>query len=431
MDVFGLIETVFLWLFVTGVFLGLLFAAFNLFGAALYDIAHTRRAKRIRSDASIKRYRPLISIVIPTHNEEAGIERTLDALLRSSYKNFEIIIGDDLSDDQTKPIIRRYIAEHPEYSIRLVAKRKWGGRGAALDAALSRAKGELVMALDADCVIDKHGLRNMVRHFADPKVVAVAANVRIMDTGTIISLLQVFDYLISFRSKKFNTMANCEYIIGGAGATYRRSVIKALGGFDHSMKTEDIEMSLRIARVLGNNRAGLKYASDVLVHTEPVPTYKSLFKQRFRWKFGSLQAMYKHRRLFLSVASEHSKVLTFIRMPFVLWSEIMLIMEPVYLTYFIYQAVVNRNLSLFASACLVMCVLINLAIWSDEHMSWRTRLRLSLFAPMMYVVFFVMTGIQILAAIRTIGDYKSLIGKKMVSGAYISPERVGQQAKVG
>lgn len=420
------IETIFLWLFVCGVFLGLIFAAFNLFGAALYDIVGTYRNKRVKPYGKMRRYRPLISVVIPTHNEEMGIERTLDALLKSRYKKFEIIIGDDLSDDQTKTIIRRYIAQHPKYAIRLVAKRKWGGRGAALDAALSRAQGELVMALDADCVIDKYALRNMVRHFANPKVVAVAANVRILDTGNIISLLQVFDYLISFRSKKFNTIANCEYIIGGAGATYRHSILKALRGFDHTMKTEDIEMSLRIARLIGNNRAGLKYASDVVIHTEPVPSYKSLFKQRFRWKFGSLQAMYKHRRLFFSFRSHHSKLLTLVRLPFVLWSEIMLLMEPVYFGYFLYQATINRNVSLFASACLVMCVLINLAIWSDEHLDIRTRLRLTAFAPMMYVVFFIMTGIQVVAALKTFADFRGLIGKKAVSGAYISPERIGQ-----
>src|SRR5690606_13910593 len=126
--------------------------------------------------------------------------------------------------------------------IRLAAKRKNGGRGAAIDAGLRHAKGELIMALDADCLVEKYALRNMVRHFADKQTVAVAANIHIMDAGDTISLLQQLDYLVSFKSKKFNTLANCEYIIGGAGATYRRQVIKQLRGFDHSMQTEDIEM---------------------------------------------------------------------------------------------------------------------------------------------------------------------------------------------
>lgn len=425
------VEMIFLWLFIAGVLLGLLFAAFNLIGAALYDIVQIYRAKKLKPYGKIKRYRPLISVIIPTHNEEMVIERTLDALLKSSYKKFEVVIGDDLSDDQTKPIIRRYIAAHPKHSVRLVAKRKWGGRGAALDAALSRANGELVMALDADCVVDRHALRNMARHFANPKTIAVASNIRILDTGSIVSLLQVFDYLISFRSKKFNTIANCEYIIGGAGATYRHSVLKALHGFDHSMKTEDIEMSLRIAKLLGNNEAGLHYASDVVIHTEPVPSYKGLLNQRFRWKFGSLQALYKHRQLVFSFRRNHSKLLTLVRLPFVLWSEMMLLLEPIYFGYFLYQAIANRNLSLFASACLVMAALTVLAIWSDEHLNVRTRLRLTAFAPMMYIVFFAMTTIQIVAAVRTIANFRSLIGHKKVVGSYISPERIGQQVNLG
>jgi cellulose synthase/poly-beta-1,6-N-acetylglucosamine synthase-like glycosyltransferase len=428
-----MIEAIMLKLFVTGVFLGLLFAGFNLFGAALYDIVGTYRSKRLRPYGKVRRYRPLISIIIPAHNEQATIERALDALLKSSYRKFEVIIGDDLSDDQTKPILRRYIANHPKHSIRLVAKRKWGGRGAAIDAALRHAKGELVMALDADCVVDRHALRNMARHFADPGTAAVAANIHLMDTGNMVSLLQVFDYLISFRSKKFNTLTNCEYIIGGAGATYRRAIIKQLGGFDHSMKTEDIEMSLRIVNVLGNKKVGLKYAGDVMITTEPVPSYKSLYRQRYRWKFGSLQALFKHRQLFFSLRRRHSKLLTFVRLPFVLWSEMMLLLEPVYFGYFLFQAIANHNATLFASASIVMTVLAGLAIWSDEHLEVGTRIRLTLLAPMMYAVFFSMTAIQIVAAAKSMINLRSLTGKKSVVGSYISPERLGGQvqAKAG
>ncbi|HJQ08415.1 MAG TPA: glycosyltransferase [Candidatus Saccharimonadales bacterium] len=425
-------EMILIWLFVVGVFGGLLFAAFNLIGAAIYDMMEVRQSNKLRKvpNNKVYRHRPLLSIVIPVHNEKMVIERCLDSLLKSSCRKFEIIIADDKSSDNTREIVRAYIKSHPNRSIRLVAKRLNGGRGAAIDAGLRHAKGDLVMALDADCMVAKYALRNMVRHFADGRTAAVAANIRIMDTGNMISLLQQFDYLISFRSKKFNTVANCEYIIGGAGATYQRSVIEQLKGFDHSMQTEDIEMSLRIARVLGNNTKRLKYASNVVIFTEPVPTYKSLFKQRFRWKFGSLQAMYKHRQLLFSFHREHSKLLTLLRLPFVLWCELLLVLEPIYFGYFLYLAIINRNATLFASASLVMTLLIAIVVWSDEHLAMRSRLRLSVYAPMMYLAFFIMTAIQVGAAIKSFINVHGLIGKRKVVGAYVSPERIGQNFNV-
>ncbi len=422
------IEAILLWIFLIGVFAGLFFGALTLYGAALYDIREVRRANisRTAGKRKSKKYNPLISIVIPVHNERLVIVRCLESILKSTYKRYEIIISDDKSTDDTRQIVRKFIKKHPKKSIRLVAKRKNGGRGAAIDAGLKHVKGELVMALDADCVLDERAIENMVKQFADGQTAAVAANIRIMDNGNTLSLLQQFDYLVSFRSKKFNTIANSEYIIGGAGATYRYEVVKSLGGFDHSMKTEDIEMSLRIAKLVGNKSLRMKYASDVVIHTEPVPTYKGLFKQRYRWKFGSLQALYKHRSLLFSTKQEHSKFLTLLRLPFVVWCELLLLLEPLYFGYFIYLALSFQNPTLFISACATVTVLLLLTIWSDEHLKLKTKLKLSGYAPMMYPVFYIMTAIQVGAAVQSAINIKSLIGKKVVSGSYVSPDRIGQ-----
>lgn len=421
------IKSVLLWIFTIGVLTGLMFGALSLIGAVVYDFVNLRRQKRLnnRPYNKIYRYRPLLSVVVPAHNEELVIERCLTSLLKSSARKFEIIVSDDGSTDNTRALVRNFIKEHPNRDIKLVARRKNGGRGAAINSGVRRASGEIVMAIDADCLVHKRALRNAVKHFADSRTAAIAANIRVMETGNILSLIQQFDYLVSFRSKKFNTLGNCEYIIGGAGATYRRDLINQLKGFDQSMKTEDIEMSLRIARLLGNKAAHLKYASDVVIYTEPVPNYKSLFRQRFRWKFGSLQALYKHRQLLLSISSRHSRFLTLARLPFALWCEFMLLLEPFIFTYFLYQAIVYQNATLFVAAGSTVAVLLLIAIWSEEHLLLKSRLRLSSYAPLMYMAFYTLTIIQVLAAFKCLLNIKSLTGRKKVQGAYISPERIG------
>jgi cellulose synthase/poly-beta-1,6-N-acetylglucosamine synthase-like glycosyltransferase len=417
-------------IFIFGVITTLFFTLFSQFGAIYYDLSETLKEKDKKKHPYLRKYRdyrPTLSIIIPAHNEEAVIKRCLSALIKSTYRKIEIIVADDASTDGTKRVVKDFITENPRFDIKLVAKWKNGGRGAAIDAGLSKTSGELVMALDADCVVDRLALRNMVRHFIDKEVVAVAANIRIIKSDTVVSLLQEFDYLSSFRSKKVNTMFKCEHIVGGAGATYRTETLKKIRGFDHTMQTEDIELSLRIARVLGSKKHRLVYASDVVVHTEPVPSYKSLFKQRYRWKFGSLQAIWSHRRLLFSFDRKHSMFLSWVRLPYLLISELMLLIEPVLLTYFLYLAIVYRNPTLFAVATITISSLLFVAIWSDEHHSFRYRLRLSFYAPTMYLIFYLMTVIQILAATKCVRNVNQLIGNgnKYITGAYISPERIG------
>lgn len=410
--------------FMVSVTIGMILAMLMLIGCSVYDIMHIKEETKPTkiSKSKIRRYRPLVSIVIPAFNEELTIEHCLNNLKKITYKNVEIIVSDDRSKDSTKKIVKKYIAEHPERNIRLVAKRKNGGRGAAINLGLKHAKGEILVAFDADCEFDKKAIHKMVAKFADPEVSAVAANVRIIDDGTLLGMIQRLEYLISFRSKKFNSLINSEYIIGGAGASYRTEVIKKVGGFDERMKTEDIELSMRMTRLLGKY-GGLRYASDYVVYTEPVPTYKALFRQRYRWKFGSLQALYYNRKLLFSLEKVQNPFTSWVRLPFGLWSEVMLVLEPVFFTIFVYLAFAKQNPWLFISACLAYTVILCLAVWSDEHLSTREKLKLTAISAFMYPASFVISVVQVSAAIRSLLNTSSIIGIKKVSGSYVTTQR--------
>ena len=408
-----------------------IYSMLMLIGSSVYDVDAIKQSKKPQfvTKTKIKRYRPLVSIVIPVFNEEIGINRCLNGLNKLRYRKVEIIVADDKSTDQTRQIIRAYIKNHPDRNIRLVCKRKNGGRGAAINLGAKHAKGEIVIAFDADCIFDKHSIHRLVAHFADDRVAAVAANVRVMDNGTVLSMLEKLEYLISFRSKKFNTITNSEYIIGGAGASYRKLILDKEGGFDESMKTEDIEFSMRIAKNNGT-KAKLIYASDYLVHTEPVPTYQGLFRQRYRWKFGSLQALYKNRALVISSNHSQNKFMGWVRLPLAIWSEVMLLLEPILFGLFVYIAVVGKNPWLFISASLAYAIVTWLAIWSDEHYSTSTRLKLSFLAPFMYVASLVISVIQVVAAFKCLANFMTITGRVKVDGTYISTERFRNSLEV-
>lgn len=120
---------------------------------------------------------------------------------------------------------------------------------------MKHARGEILVAFDADCEFDKYAIHRLVEKFADARVVAVAANVKIRNNNyTVLCTLQKLEYLVSFRSKKFNSLTRSEVIIGGAGASYRMTDLKAVKGFNEKMKTEDIELSMRMTRLLGKER---------------------------------------------------------------------------------------------------------------------------------------------------------------------------------
>lgn len=403
---------------------GLGMTMFDLLGASIYDFKDIRRQVRQKS----KRRRtklPKISVIIPAHNEESVIERCLSSLIQSKYTNYEVIVSDDASKDNTRKVVRQFIANHPKKNLFLYSKRKNVGRGGAINAGYKKyATGDLIMAIDADCTIEPDALRRAAHHFmSDESLSALASNIRIMKHPSIIGLLQQFEYMTGFRAKKAFTIANAEYIVGGAGAVYRREIFDKLKGFNERMLTEDIALSLSIAD-LGNIVHKLKFGSDVVVYTEPVLTYNGLFKQRYRWKLGSLQALFHHKRLFFARRSTHSRLLSWFRLPLVIWSETMLLLEPIVFGYFLYLAILAREPRMFMIGWGALCLMILFAVWGDEHLKLRQKLRFTMLTPIMYPLYNVMALIQITAAFKCLINHKKITGKKQIKGLWQPPARM-------
>lgn len=201
--------------------------AFYLVGANMYDIRAFRVTDRKRG---MPRRNVRVSVLIPAHNEEKTIGRCLDSVLQSTMRNLEIIVVDDASTDATVEVVERYIREHCDFNRRITLWRRLEnvGKAGALNYALMRGvKGEFVMTLDADSVLHPRAIQRSVEYLLDdPTIAGVAANVRIMEGNSVLNLLQKFEYMVGYRSKKFYTLGNCEYIVGGVGSMYRYAILK-------------------------------------------------------------------------------------------------------------------------------------------------------------------------------------------------------------
>jgi cellulose synthase/poly-beta-1,6-N-acetylglucosamine synthase-like glycosyltransferase len=213
-------------------------------------------------------------------------------------------------------------------------------------------------------------------------------------------------------------------VIGGVASTYRTSVIKSVGFYDTDTLTEDISLSLKIV-AKGNRENRILYGSDIMAKTEPVERVAALFRQRFRWKYGSLQNIIKHGDMMGSSDPRYTSMLTMYRLPMTIVTEAALFLLPLTWAYAVYLTISENSLLLLIGAYATISTYMLITLWYDEHLRWRERLYLTLYVPIAYFIFYVMDVIQIIAVVKCLVKIRSLSNRKDVGSTWISPIRIG------
>ncbi|HXJ15929.1 MAG TPA: glycosyltransferase, partial [Candidatus Polarisedimenticolia bacterium] len=234
-------------------------------------------------------YKPKVSVLIPAYNEEAVIAETVRAALASDYPKLEILVVDDGSADRTAEIVRQSFGR--DSRVRLLTQQN-SGKPSALNHALSEATGDIVVSIDADTVVDPEAVPRLVRHFADPRVGAVAGNVKVMNRNRWITRWQALEYITSQNlEKRAFDLLNCIPVVPGAAGAWRAELLRSHGGFSGDTVAEDTDLTMTIRR----HGSKIVYDEDAIGRTEVPETVDALVRQRFRWTFGTLQAVWKHR----------------------------------------------------------------------------------------------------------------------------------------
>lgn len=349
-------------------------------------------------------YRPMVSVLIPAWNEETGIIETIKTILKSTYKNLEIIVVNDGSTDNSDKLIRSFIRSYNarcrkqkiKNKINIVYQYKEnGGKGTALNTAIKLSKGEILLSIDADCVVMKDTIKNFVNYFVDPNVMAAVGNVKIGNTQKIVGVIQYLEFLFSFYFKKADSVVNTIYIIGGAAGAFRREVFEKVGFYSTTNITEDIELSVRI------QQAGMKivYASDAIVYTEGASRLGDLMKQRLRWKRGRFETLLTHRDLFFSLDKKHNKLLSWIILPFAYFGELQLSLEPLFLLFlYVYSFLVN-DFSSFISGIVVVASMFFIQIFFDDKKD--KSIAFYLLAPIGWLLFYIATFVEFNALFKS------------------------------
>jgi len=273
------------WVFLIGILLGL---GRLLFIGAL-ALAQWVRSRRRESARAGESYTPFVSVIVPAYNEEMVIENTIRSLLASDYKEYEIIVVDDGSTDRTGDIVRQGFAD--DARVRLFSAANIG-KASALNLGLRHATGEVVVALDADTLFAPQTIGALAHRFNDPKVGAVAGNAKVGNRINIVTRWQALEYITSQNmDRRAFASLNCITVVPGAVGAWRRKLLEQAGGFPSDTLAEDQDLTLSIHR-LGYN---VGYEENAIAWTEAPDRLSTLARQRFRWAYGTLQCMWKHR----------------------------------------------------------------------------------------------------------------------------------------
>lgn len=397
---------------------------FTVLTAGWYDIKTAKSERLARRKGSA--YHPHVTVLVPAHNESGVIIRCLKSLAATRYPNFDVIVVNDGSKDDTSRLAQDFIKESG-LNAQVVDLYPNRGKGGALNHIVQHYKlGTITMVLDADCTLAPESLARMVSHFADGRVMAASSNVRINSEWSLLAIFQQLEYIIGYYHKRHNAITNSEFIIGGQGATYWTDTIKIVGGFRNDMQTEDIDLSLRIA-LRGNTRNLLAYAPDSVVYTEAVPNIRSLFSQRYRWKFGAMQALWANHFRLIRSHRYSTKMLIWYRIPQAVFGELRLFFDLIIFIIFFVIAVATRSPAIFLGAWLSITLYTSLIVLSDEHTPAATRIKLILINPLLFPLHFGMTVLNVVAAFKMIYNWKELFGRRGTSGSWTPPDRIGRE----
>jgi poly-beta-1,6 N-acetyl-D-glucosamine synthase len=275
-------ERVLSYAFITAIILGILRVLFVTILALIKKSLNKRRTYS-------ENYRPTVSFIIAAFNEEKVIGKTVESALQSNYPDIEVIVVDDGSVDNTSgEIINNY-----KNDTRVVLiKQPNSGKAAALNNAIEIAKGEILISLDADTQISKDAVSLLVRHFENTTTGAVAGNVKVGNRTNIFTKWQAIEYITSQNiDRQGYSLLNAITVVPGAIGAWRKSAIKGIGGYITDTLAEDMDLTWRF-RQYGWN---VDTENEAIGYTEAPDSIGSFFKQRFRWSFGTLQCLWKHK----------------------------------------------------------------------------------------------------------------------------------------
>jgi cellulose synthase/poly-beta-1,6-N-acetylglucosamine synthase-like glycosyltransferase len=255
-------------------------------------LAIIHRIRQKKEEFRSSNFLPKVSIIVPAFNEERVVARTIDALIEADYPHKEIIVVDDGSQDTTYEVASKYMNRGVK-----VVRRPNGGKFAALNTGLVFATGEIVVTVDADSLVARAAIREIVKGFDDPQVAGVAGNLKVFNRHKLITQLQALEYIITIQlvRRAFEYFGSLT-VASGAFSAFRRTALDEAGRYDPDFLLEDFDITIKLLKA----HAILHGNNEAVCYTEAPETLHDVYKQRLSWFRGDYQNFWKHRNTFFN-----------------------------------------------------------------------------------------------------------------------------------
>jgi poly-beta-1,6 N-acetyl-D-glucosamine synthase len=255
-------------------------------------LAIFHKLKQKKEEFKPSTFKPRVSIIVPAYNEEKVVARTIENLVEADYPDKEIIVVDDGSEDRTYEVASKFTRR----GIKIV-KRPNGGKFAALNTGIAVSTGEIIITVDADSLISRASLSEIVKGFEDPEVAGVAGNLKVLNRNNLITKLQALEYItqIQIVRRAFENFGSLT-VASGAFSAFRKTALEEAGYYDRDYLLEDFDITIKLLKahqiLHGNNEA--------VCYTEAPDTIRDVYKQRLSWFRGDFQSFWKHRDTFFN-----------------------------------------------------------------------------------------------------------------------------------
>lgn len=265
-----------------------LFMAFAwMLGSLVYRL---RRIPHEQSTPPAMDVYPMISVLIPCHNEGSIIRETVKQMCDLDYPDYEVIAINDGSTDNTGDVLQSCLAEFPR--LRLITLETNQGKAMGLRMGLLASRSEYLVCVDADSFLGQDALKWIVWHFVNfPRVGAVTGNPRIRNRTSLLGKIQVGEYsTIIGMIKRTQRILGKVFTISGVAAAFRKRALLDIGLWSDDMVTEDIDISWKMQTRFWD----IRYEEKALCWILTPETIKGLWKQRVRWAQGGGEVMLKY-----------------------------------------------------------------------------------------------------------------------------------------
>ena len=265
-----------------------LLCTFMFIYALFMNLSYKLKKRKLQKYPQIinENYKPFVTVMVPAHNEETVITNTVENILQMNYENFDVIVIDDRSTDNTATVIKNLEQKYEKVTALIRSTDAFPGKSAVLNDAFKIAKGEAILVFDADATVEPDFLSKLIPYLEPKDVGAVQARKVIRNKNqNLLTRCQNNEYTMDTHFQVGRDSVKGAVELRGNGELIKRQALEDINGWNNYTIVDDLDMSTRL-HIKGWD---VRFCPDAIVYEEGIAYIRPLYRQRRRWLEGTIR----------------------------------------------------------------------------------------------------------------------------------------------